>query len=199
MNRKTLFIIKTGRVIYVSCLLIYALLLISCSDSNPVAPDTGLFAPVQKAAQLDGRWQTETILAGGFPLTGLLVPGATAGQADSRLSAYLGDLVVSMSGEQTGLFSADAQGTAVDTAAALPAVSGSHLAAGSFILWGEGQIEIRLSAENGQALDKAQNYLGQASILADTLLLRFNFLVPPHKAVPFLPSSLSVLARMVRR
>lgn len=194
-----LFHITAMRTSCAYLILTIAALLLACTDSNPVAPDTGLFAPVQKAAQLDGRWQTETMLAGGFPLTGLLVPGATAGQADSRLSAYLGDLVVSMSGEQTGLFSADAQGTAVDTADALPAVSGSHLAAGSFILWGEGQIEVRLSAENGQALDKAQNYLGHAFILADTLLLEFNFLVPPHKAVPFLPFSLSVLARMVRR
>jgi hypothetical protein len=176
-----------------------AVLLLACSDSDPVVPDTSLYAPVQEAAQLDGRWETENILAAGLPLSSLLVPGAIPGQADSRLSAFLGDLAVTTSGEHTGLFSADARGTARDTAEALPAASGSHLAAGSFTLWGEGQIQVRLSAENGHALDRAQNYLGQASILADTLLLEFNLLVPPHKAVPFLPSSLTVLARMVRR
>ncbi len=194
-----LFNIAAARTICVSLVISAAVLLLACSDSDPVAPDTSLYAPVQEAAQLDGRWQTENILAAGLPLSNLLVPGATPGQADSRLSAFLGDLAVTTSGQHTGLFSADAHGTAADTADAMPAVSGAHLAAGSFTLWGEGQIQVRLSAENGHALDKAQNYLGQASILADTLLLEFNLLVPPHKAVPFLPSSLTVLARMVRR
>ncbi len=194
-----LFHITAVRTISASLVLAAAALLLACSDSTPVAPATDLYLPVQEAAQLGGRWRTENVLAGGLPLSSLLVPGATAGQADSRLSSYLGDLAVSVSGESTGLFSADARGTAVDTADALTASSGTHLAAGSFTLWGEGQVEVRLSAENGSALDKAQNYLGQASILGDTLLLEFSLTVPPHKAVPFLPSSLSVLARMVRR
>jgi hypothetical protein len=187
------------RTLSASIVVATAVLLLACSDSNPVVPDTGLYSPVQESDQLDGHWQTENILAAGLPLSNLLVPGSIAGQADSRLSSYLGDLSVIVSGEHTGLFSADAHGTAADTADALSTASGSHLAAGSFTLWGEGQIEVRLSAENGHALDRAQNYLGQASILADTLLLEFSLQVPPHKAVPFLPSSLTVLARMVRR
>ncbi|MBW7995082.1 MAG: hypothetical protein FVQ81_00635 [Candidatus Glassbacteria bacterium] len=181
------------------CALSAVIFCISCSDSNPAAPQTGLFHPVQQSAQIEGRWITENVFAGGLPISGLLVPGATAGLADSRLSSYLGDLAVSVSGEQTGLFSLDAGGTAVDTLDPGNTASGSHRAAGGFTLWGEGQLEVQLMSTNGRALPEARKYLGTAFTLGDTLLLEFRFSVPTHKAVPFLPDTLSVLARMLRR
>ena len=181
-----------------TCLL--ALLLVAaCTDSDPASPDTGNYLPVTEAVQIEGTWQTETMLAAGLPLSNLLVPAATAGASDSRISAFLGDLAVVPSGEYTGVFSAEAQGTARDTAEASPSVSGAHDMGGGFTIFGEGMIQVRLSAENGHAVVNPQNYLGQASILGDTLILEFDFSVPTHKAVPFLPETISFLARMVRQ
>ena len=178
--------------------MIASLLFCSCSDSNPAAPDTGLYHPVQEASQIAGQWDVENVFASGLPIAMRLVPGATAGQADSRISSYNADLAVSTSGEYTGVFSTFAHGMAVDTADQTNAAAGDQRTSGGFTLWGEGQIEIRLSSENGKALPSVKTFMGTASALGDTLLLEFSYAVPPQKAVFFLPDTMSFLARLVR-
>jgi hypothetical protein len=78
-------------------------------------------------------------------------------------------------------------------------VSGNQRTVGGYTLWGEGQIEVLVTSENGNALPVSKKFLGAASTLGDTLLLEFHFATPPQKAVFFLPDTVSFLARLVRR
>lgn len=173
--------------------------LAACDDNGPTAPDTGSFLPVTDAARLDGLWALENLFADGLPVTGLLVYSDDPTVADSRLSSFSGDLAASASDGSTGVFSVEATGTAADTASPGDVASGGQEVLGGFTLSGDGDLTVRLSAENGSALDPPRFYTGSARMLADTLLLEFRFRTPPHKAVFFLPDSMNFLARLVRR
>ena len=177
----------------------FAAIGLSCSDkAGPAGPAPGETVPVKFAAELEGRWRTDNLFALGLPVSELLVPGLTPGRYDARLDSYDNDLVVSVTGEQTGIFSLISTGVAADTADPLQTVGGAHEVTGSFRL-NDGQLEVILLLKNSAPVNPPQAFSGGARLLADTLLLDFTLEVTPHKAVLFLPAEASFLARLVKR
>jgi len=167
-------------------------------DGNPLAPGGPAAEPVEWAAQLEGRWGSINLVAAGLPVTQYLIPALTPGVFDARLASFSSDLVVSVTGEKTGLFSLVATGIAADTANPLNTASGEHEVLGGFSLGENGQLVVTLRAENSAALDPAQSYTGGARIVGDTLLLDFTLASPPGKNVPFLPDTTAFIARLIK-
>ena len=171
-----------------------------CSkDNNPLSPGGSQPLPVEFASQLEGRWGSVNIFAGGLPVTYLLVPAFAAGRNEARLSAFDTDLVVSVTGEKSGLFSLESSATAADTANPDHTASGTHQAWGGYSVSTDGSLDITLRGDNSGALNPAQSYSGTASLTGDTLILSFTLSVPPSKAVPFLPDTTDFIARLVKR
>ena len=164
-----------------------------------MAPGGSQPLPVEFASQLEGRWGSVNVFAEGLPVTFLLVPAFTAGRNEARLSAFDTDLIVSVTGEKSGLFSLESSSTSADTANPDRTVSGTHQAWGGYSVSADGRLDITLRVENSNALNSAKNYSGTASLAGDTLILNFILSVPPSKAVPFLPDTTAFIARLVKR
>ena len=187
-----------------SALLCLTLLIFSapaCEDDNsPLAPGGPGAQPVEWAAQIEGRWGSINLAAAGLPVTQYLIPAFAPGVFDSRLSSFDTDLIVSVTGEKTGLFSLAATAAAADTADPLNTTPiGGHDVLGGFSIGENGELVVTLRAENSIALDPAKNYTGGARIAGDTLLLDFTLASPPDKNVPFLPDTTAFIARLVKR
>lgn len=168
-------------------------------DSSPLGPGGPGTEPVEWAAQLEGRWGSLNVAAAGLPVAQYLIPAFTQGVFNARLASFDTDLVVSVTGEKTGLFSLAATATAADTSNPLNTASGAHDVLGGFTVGENGQLAVTLRAENSTVLDPAQSYTGGARIAGDTLLLDFTLAAPPDKSVPFLPDTTTFIARLIKR
>jgi len=182
-------------ILAVGLFLLSALILACSDDKSPLGPSAGEAIPVTGAAQLAGNWGDLQAFAGGLPLNAWTIPAFAPGVYDSRLTAWTASLTVTRTGENSAVFAAAAAGVSQDT-------SGSGLAKqGQFDYWGEivldGEGWITVTPRSGRSKDHP--FYGQASLLADTLVLNFTFSSPPEKAVGFLPASTGFIARLVRQ
>ncbi|MEA1996887.1 MAG: hypothetical protein U9N45_04585, partial [Gemmatimonadota bacterium] len=170
-----------------------------CSGDSPLAPAVSAALPVESSRQLEGRWGDVNMFAQGLPVTAYLIPAFAKGSFDSRLHSYESDLVVSVTGEKTGLFSVEASGVAADTVDITRIAQGLHRFWGSFAVGDDGALDITLRTGAGDIVPSGPAYSGSAVIAGDTLIISFTLSSPPHKRVDFLPSTTSFLARMVKR
>ena len=179
-------------------LTLWLCLVTGCSeDDNPAAPDLSGVVPVESSSQLAGRWESLSVFANGLSVTRYLIPAFSKTVYNARLSSYSSDLVISVTGEYTGLFSTAASGTAVDTSTSL-STQGTLSIAGSFSIAEQGLLNVTLSRENPSSDGMFQYFDGTASLAGDTLILNFTLAAPPEKQVGFLPDTTSFIARMIR-
>ncbi|MFC1614736.1 hypothetical protein ACFL5K_05510 [Gemmatimonadota bacterium] len=173
-------------------------LCIGCSDNdNPIAPDLSGVLPVESSSQLAGRWESLSVYANGLSVTRYLIPAFSPAVYNARLSSYSNDLIISVTGEYTGLFSTIASGVAVDTSTTLTA-QGDLSISGSFGLADQGLLTVTLSRDNPSDNGMFQSFDGTASLAGDTLILNFTLAVPPEKQTGFLPDTTSFIARLIR-
>jgi len=177
--------------------LLVAALALGCSDDkNPAAPVAGEAVPVTAAAQLDGHWSSIQAWVDGLPLTAYTIPAFGVGRHDAALAAWNNGLTVTRTGEASAVFSVLAEGTSLDTAGSGLMKSGEFEYWGDLVLDGEGGLNATL--RSGRSRD--HQFYGQASFLADTLVLNFTLSSPPEKAVGFLPNAqTSFIARLVKQ
>ncbi len=184
----------------IAVLLLILLLCTGCSDKNtPLAPGSAETLPVESSGQLEGRWENLKVFANGLPVTRYLIPAFSIDSYNARMTSYNTDLVVSVTGERTGLFSTIASGVAADTSNPLNTVQGQHDFLGSFRLDDQGMITVILPAQNPESADGFQSFNGTAFLAGDTLILTFTLAVPPEIKVGFLPDTTSFIARLVQR
>ncbi|MCE5269946.1 hypothetical protein LLH00_01525 [bacterium] len=177
--------------------LLIAALALGCSDDkNPAAPVAGEAVPVTAAAQIEGRWNSVQAWVDGLPLNTYTVPAFGVGRYDAVIAAWSSGLTVTRTGEASALFSLQTEGTSVDTAGSGLMKSGGFDYWGDLVLDGDGGVSATL--RTGRSKDRP--FVGQASLLADTLVLNFTLSSPPEKAVGFLPNAqTSFIARLVRQ
>jgi len=177
------------------CFLSFLISGAGCSEKTHPFVSPEEITPVVSPNQLEGRWTSVDIFAAGLPVNAYLIPAFSKNSYDSRLLYYSTDLVISVTGNKTGLFSVMAGGTAVDTANPSLTAEGTFRPWGSFNVSGDGGLTVILRSESNKALA----YEGTAGFIGDTLILSFTLAAPPHKAVGFLPDTLDFLARLVKR
>lgn len=188
--------VNAMKTILAAGLFLLAALALSCSDDkSPLGPSAGDAIPVTEAAQLAGSWGELQAFAGGLPLNAWTIPAFAPRVYNARLTAWTANLTVTRTGENSAVFAAAAAGVSQDT-------SGSGLAKqGQFEYWGEivldGEGWITVTPRTGRSKDRM--FYGQASLLADTLVLNFTLSSPPDKAVGFLPASTSFIARLIKQ
>jgi len=188
--------------ILLPCLMLALFLCCGCSDNeSPLAPVSPDVLPVESSEQIVGRWQGLNVFANGLPVTRYLIPafGLSKGN-NARISSFDTDLLVSVTGERSGLFSTIASGIAADTANPLLTIEDEHNIAGSFRLADEGRLTVVLPAENPAPDNKLQSFEGTALLAGDTLILSFTLSTPPEKKTRsnFLPDTTSIIARLLR-
>lgn len=185
--------------VVVLCLTILSL---ACGDDNtsdPTAPAPGSgLQKVENSIYLEGSWHHLAIIAGGLDISRILIPAFTAGNADSRIAGFDTDLLIESTGSTSGIFSAKASGTAIDTAAVSHSRFNSFDRIGSFSLPGNGQIRVTINSDTPGSDGKRTAYLGTAMISADTLIINFNLATPPYKDIVWLPDTTFVVARFLR-
>ena len=185
--------------VIVLCLILLSLACGNDNSSNPTAPVPGSsLQKVENSIYLEGDWRNLTLIVGGLDITGILIPAFTAGTADSRIAGFDTDLLIESTGNTSGIFSAKASGTAIDTAAASHSRFKSFDRIGSFRLLGNGQIEVTINSDTPGNNGNRTAYLGSAMISADTLIINFNLASPPYKNIAWLSDTTFVVARFLR-
>ena len=186
-------------VVGILCLLLMSAACGDDSPSNPTAPTPGSgLQKVENAVYLEGDWRHLAIIAGGLDVTGILIPAFTAANADSRIAGFDTDLLIESTGSTSGVFSAKASGTAIDTASSSRSKFNNFDRIGSFSLLGNGMIAVTVNSDTPGSDGRRTSYNGTVMISADTLIINFSLDTPPYADISWLPDTTFVVARFLR-
>ncbi|MEA2062599.1 MAG: hypothetical protein U9P14_02770 [Gemmatimonadota bacterium] len=195
----SIFFYKTpspfGKLFY---LLAVLLITAGCSETT-LEPPASHITPVETVDQLAGLWTDPNVYANVLPATSYAIPAFSPGAFNARMLSYNTDLVISVTGNVTGLFSTISSGTAADTLDPFRTAYGSHRIAGSFSLGSQGAITVVVGPTNPESDKPLKYYDGQVFLAGDTLILNFTLFVPPEKSSGFLPDTTAFIARLVKQ